>query len=83
MFARPRREHYDLFIVGAGPAGLGAAVYGASDGLSTAVAEEDVPGGQASYTSLIETSSGFADASGAPSCLGSPGGRRRASARSS
>src|SRR3954468_12542049 len=39
VFARPKRAHYDLFIVGAGPAGLAAAVYGASDGLSTAVAE--------------------------------------------
>jgi thioredoxin reductase (NADPH) len=61
VFARPRREHYDLFIVGAGPAGLGAAVYGASDGLSTAVAEADLPGGQASYTSAIENFFGFVD----------------------
>jgi thioredoxin reductase (NADPH) len=59
VFARPRRDHYDLFIVGAGPAGLAAAVYGASDGLSTAVAEADVPGGQASYTSAIENFFGF------------------------
>jgi thioredoxin reductase (NADPH) len=50
VFARPRERHYDLFIVGAGPAGLAAAVYGASDGLSTAVAEQDLPGGQAGYT---------------------------------
>ncbi len=57
----PDRKHYDLFIVGAGPAGLGAAVYGASDGLSTAVAEADVPGGQASYTSAIENFFGFVD----------------------
>jgi len=61
VFARPRRAHYDLFIVGAGPAGLAAAVYGASDGLSTAVAEADVPGGQASYTSAIENFFGFVD----------------------
>jgi thioredoxin reductase (NADPH) len=61
VFARPRRDHYDLFIVGAGPAGLAAAVYGASDGLSTAVAEEDVPGGQASYTSAIENFFGFVE----------------------
>src|SRR5215212_2110411 len=61
VFARPRQAHYDLFIVGAGPAGLAAAVYGASDGLSTAVAEEDVPGGQASYTSAIENFFGFVD----------------------
>jgi hypothetical protein len=42
VHARPNKSHYDLVIVGAGPAGLAAAVYGASDGLSTAVAEEDV-----------------------------------------
>ena len=51
-------------IVGAGPAGLAAAVYGASDGLSTAVAEEDVPGGQASHTSMIENFFGFVDGIG-------------------
>jgi thioredoxin reductase (NADPH) len=61
VFARPKKEHYDLFIVGAGPAGLAAAVYGASDGLSTAVAEADVPGGQASYTSAIENFFGFVE----------------------
>jgi thioredoxin reductase (NADPH) len=64
IFARPQRAHYDLFIVGAGPAGLAAAVYGASDGLSTAVAEEDVPGGQASYTSMIENFFGFVEGIG-------------------
>jgi thioredoxin reductase (NADPH) len=61
VFARPKQDHYDLFIVGAGPAGLAAAVYGASDGLSTAVAEEDLPGGQASYTSAIENFFGFVE----------------------
>jgi thioredoxin reductase (NADPH) len=64
VHAGPSRSHYDLFIVGAGPAGLAAAVYGASDGLSTAVAEEDVPGGQASHTSLIENFFGFVDGIG-------------------
>ena len=64
VFARPRRSHYDLFIVGAGPAGLAAAVYGASDGLSTAVSEADLPGGQASYTSSIENFFGFVDGIG-------------------
>ncbi|HEV7846996.1 MAG TPA: NAD(P)/FAD-dependent oxidoreductase [Thermoleophilaceae bacterium] len=63
-FARPKQAHYDLFVVGAGPAGLAAAVYGASDGLSTAVAEADVPGGQASYTSLIENFFGFPEGIG-------------------
>jgi thioredoxin reductase (NADPH) len=60
----PARSHYDLAIVGAGPAGLGAAVYAASDGLSTLVLERDVPGGQASYTSLIENFFGFPDGIG-------------------
>lgn len=53
------KEHYDFLIVGAGPAGLAAAVYAASDGLSTVVIERDVPGGQASHTSLIENFFGF------------------------
>src|SRR3954453_21798994 len=64
VFARPKHEHYDLMIVGAGPAGLAAAVYAASDGLSTVVAERDVPGGQASHTSLIENFFGFVDGIG-------------------
>jgi thioredoxin reductase (NADPH) len=55
----PRLAHYDLAIVGAGPAGLAAAVYAASDGLSTVVFERDVPGGQASHTSKIENFFGF------------------------
>ena len=60
----PRRERYDLVIVGAGPAGLAAAVYSASDGLATLVVEEDVPGGQASHTSLIENFFGFPEGIG-------------------
>jgi len=64
VYARPSRSHYDLMIVGAGPAGLAAAVYGASDGLSTAVAEEDLPGGQAGYTSMIENFFGFVEGIG-------------------
>src|SRR4051794_37771089 len=55
----PTRTHFDFLIVGAGPAGLAAAVYAASDGLSTVVVERDVPGGQASHTSLIENFFGF------------------------
>ena len=62
--SRPALEHYDLAIVGAGPAGLAAAVYAASDGLSTVVFERDVPGGQASHTSLIENFFGFPDGIG-------------------
>jgi thioredoxin reductase (NADPH) len=60
----PSRAQYDLAIVGAGPAGLAAAVYAASDGLSTVVFERDVPGGQASHTSLIENFFGFPDGIG-------------------
>src|SRR3954453_11434881 len=60
----PTRTHYDFLIVGAGPAGLAAAVYAASDGLSTVVVERDVPGGQASHTSLIENFFGFVDGIG-------------------
>ncbi|HEX8205893.1 MAG TPA: NAD(P)/FAD-dependent oxidoreductase [Solirubrobacteraceae bacterium] len=55
----PAQREYDLAIVGAGPAGLAAAVYAASDGLSTILLEDDVPGGQASHTSLIENFFGF------------------------
>jgi thioredoxin reductase (NADPH) len=64
VYARPAKTHYDLMIVGGGPAGLAAAVYGASDGLATAVAEEDLPGGQASHTSLIENFFGFVEGIG-------------------
>jgi thioredoxin reductase (NADPH) len=55
----PSQSEYDVAIVGAGPAGLAAAVYAASDGLSTLVVERDLPGGQASHTSLIENFFGF------------------------
>lgn len=60
----PANAHYDIAIVGAGPAGLAAAVYAASDGLSTLLVEREVPGGQASYTSLIENFFGFPDGIG-------------------
>jgi thioredoxin reductase (NADPH) len=60
----PSQKHYDVIIVGAGPAGLAAAVYAASDGLSTLVVDEDVPGGQASHTSMIENFFGFPDGIG-------------------
>jgi thioredoxin reductase (NADPH) len=60
----PERAEYDLAIVGAGPAGLAAAVYAASDGLSTLVSEVDLPGGQASHTSMIENFFGFPDGIG-------------------
>ena len=60
----PSQTHYDLAIVGAGPAGLAAAVYAASDGLSTLLVERDVPGGQASHTSKIENFFGFPEGIG-------------------
>jgi thioredoxin reductase (NADPH) len=62
--APPSRSSYDIAIVGAGPAGLAAAVYAASDGLSTVVLDRDVPGGQASHTSLIENFFGFPEGIG-------------------
>jgi thioredoxin reductase (NADPH) len=62
--AAPRRRSYDMAIVGAGPAGLAAAVYAASDGLSTVVVDREVPGGQASQTSMIENFFGFPDGIG-------------------
>ena len=56
---RPARESYDVVIVGAGPAGLAAAVYGASEGLSTLLVECEAPGGQAGTSSRIENYLGF------------------------
>ena len=53
------RAEYDTVIVGAGPAGLAAAVYGASEGLSTLVVERQAPGGQAGTSSRIENYLGF------------------------
>jgi len=60
----PKHAHYDFVVIGAGPAGLAAAVYAASDGLSTIVCDRDVPGGQASYTAMIENFFGFPDGVG-------------------
>ena len=56
---RPAERTYDLVIVGAGPAGLAAAVYGASEGLSTALLEREAYGGQAGTSSLIRNYPGF------------------------
>jgi thioredoxin reductase (NADPH) len=56
---RPAQEHYDLLIVGGGPAGLAAAVYGASEGLRTVLVEREAPGGQAGQSSRIENYLGF------------------------
>ncbi|MGO9956278.1 MAG: FAD-dependent oxidoreductase [Solirubrobacteraceae bacterium] len=59
VVTRPTAEHYDLVIVGGGPAGLAAAVYGASEGLRTVMVEREAPGGQAGQSSRIENYLGF------------------------
>src|SRR5690242_14401310 len=55
----PAQEHYDVVVVGGGPAGLAAAVYGASEGLRTVMVEREAPGGQAGTSSRIENYLGF------------------------
>ena len=57
--AQPTQDHYDLVIVGGGPAGLAAAVYGASEGLRTVLVEREATGGQAGQSSRIENYLGF------------------------
>jgi thioredoxin reductase (NADPH) len=57
----PVRDFYDLIIVGGGPAGLGAAVYGASEGLHTVLVERKAIGGQAGQSARIENYLGFPD----------------------
>lgn len=57
----PAADFYDLVIVGGGPAGLGAAVYGASEGLRTVLVEREATGGQAGQSSRIENYLGFPD----------------------
>jgi thioredoxin reductase (NADPH) len=56
---RAQTSFYDLAIVGGGPAGLAAAVYGASEGLHTVIVEREAPGGQAGMSSRIENYLGF------------------------
>jgi thioredoxin reductase (NADPH) len=56
---RANQQFYDLIIVGGGPAGLAAAVYGASEGLKTVMVERQAPGGQAGTSSRIENYLGF------------------------
>ena len=56
---RATKPFYDLVIIGGGPAGLAAAVYGASEGLSTVMVERSAPGGQAGTSSRIENYLGF------------------------
>ena len=78
----PERAEYDTVIVGAGPAGLAAAVYGASEGLSTIVVEREAPGGQAGTSSRIENYLGFpvgrlGRRAGEPRAAAGPPARRR------
>jgi thioredoxin reductase (NADPH) len=59
LHTRAGQQSYDLVIVGAGPSGLAAAVYGASEGLKTVLVEREAPGGQAGTSSRIENYLGF------------------------
>jgi thioredoxin reductase (NADPH) len=59
LLTRAELPFYDLTIIGAGPAGLAAAVYGASEGLRTVLVERQAPGGQAGQSSRIENYLGF------------------------
>jgi thioredoxin reductase (NADPH) len=59
MHTRASQPFYDLAIIGAGPAGLAAAVYGGSEGLRTILIEKEAPGGQAGTSSRIENYLGF------------------------
>ncbi|HKP17844.1 MAG TPA: FAD-dependent oxidoreductase [Gaiellaceae bacterium] len=59
LATEPAAAQYDAVIIGAGPAGLAAAVYGASEGLRTIVIEREAPGGQAGTSSRIENYLGF------------------------
>ncbi len=61
LATRPSTDFYDLVVVGGGPAGLGSAVYGASEGLRTLMVERVATGGQAGQSSRIENYLGFPD----------------------
>ncbi len=61
LSTRPSKEFYDLVVIGGGPAGLGSAVYGASEGLRTVLIERTATGGQAGQSSRIENYLGFPD----------------------
>ena len=59
LLLKPTQAMYDVVVVGAGPSGLAAAVYGASEGLKTLIIERETPGGQAGTSSRIENYLGF------------------------
>ncbi len=59
LLSTPALPFYDLIVIGGGPAGLGAAVYGASEGLRTVLVEQEAIGGQAGQSSRIENYLGF------------------------
>jgi thioredoxin reductase (NADPH) len=61
LTTEPAKDFYDLIVVGGGPAGLGSAVYGASEGLRTVLVERQATGGQAGQSSRIENYLGFPD----------------------
>ena len=56
---KAEQPFYDLIVIGAGPAGLAAAVYGGSEGLKTVLIEREAPGGQAGMSSRIRELSGL------------------------
>ena len=61
LSTEPTTDFYDLIVIGGGPAGLGSAVYGASEGLRTVLVERQATGGQAGQSSRIENYLGFPD----------------------
>ncbi len=75
LASAPSLPFYDLIVIGGGPAGLGAAVYGASEGLRTVLVEQEATGGQAGLSSRIENYLGF------PSGIGGGDLARRATAQ--
>jgi thioredoxin reductase (NADPH) len=72
---RPTAAAYNVVMLGAGPAGLAAAVYGASEGLTTVVVEPEATGGQAGTSAIIRNYLGFPEASAAPNSPTGPSTR--------